>query len=184
MTKDFLLLFRRTYGFAEDSVAGTFFIPGIDAGEKLVNMFLGRNRKVDVCDLKIEERRFDIPLDIDTDLFESAVLQMNSPAVTTSTVEFEDLDSGEWISISTDLYIVPQFVSRADKAPVRFANKYLEVIANFKKFSGEVTVEYGADLQLSFHGSVDLVTLGSILAQSNRQLTGLMPGRPRGSAAN
>jgi hypothetical protein len=163
--------FRRTCGFDENSIVGTFLVPGIDAHQKIESVLLGRNQELEVQNLRIARRRFDIPLDIDTDFFESAVLETNLPPLTKAFLEFEDCSTADWINIPADLYVLPPSFSATSRAQIRIANKYLEVILDFEKEHCGFTMQYKADLRLDFHEMVELLSLGSILSRSICQVT-------------
>ncbi|WP_271612348.1 hypothetical protein [Bradyrhizobium sp. CCBAU 21362] len=160
---------RQTCGFDDRAVVGKFFVPGEDAAKKIGELFLGGPRELNVFDLTIERRRFGIALENDREHFQQAVLEMNAPPLTTTTIELVS-DTGEWASMEVGVFISPPFEDKA-RSPVRFANAYLEVVLDFEKEWAGLTFNYTGERKVDLEEAVSIVEVGAILARPIKTLT-------------
>jgi hypothetical protein len=160
---------RQTCGFEDKTVVGTFFVPGEQAAKKISQLFLGGPRELDVFDLTIERRRFGIALENDRDHFRRAVVEVDAPPLLTSTIELAT-SAGEWASLEMDVFIPPP-LEQLDRGPVRFANRFLEVILDFDNEHAGLSFNYQGDRVVSFEEAVEIVDVGAILARQDRTLT-------------
>ncbi|MCX5568181.1 hypothetical protein [Kaistia nematophila] len=159
---------RRTCGFEDKSVVGTFFVPGKEAAKKISHLFLGGPRELHVYDLTIERRRFGIALENDRDHFHRAVLELDAPPLLSSTIELATSE-GEWISLEMDVFISPP-LQRGVSGPIRFANRFLEFVLDFASKHGGLSFDYSGDRTLPFEEAVNIVEVGSILARPVKTL--------------
>lgn len=160
---------RRTCGFEDKSVVGTFFVPGEEAAKKVSHLFLGGPRELHVYDLTIERRRFGIALENDRHHFQSAVLELDAPPLLTSTIELATSE-GEWISLEMDVFIPPP-LEPGVSGPIRFANRFLEFVLDFAGEHAGLSFDYNGDRAVPFEEAVNIVEVGSILARPVKTLT-------------
>lgn len=161
---------RQTCGFEDGSVTGRFFIPGEDAHEKIHSLFLGKRREVDVMNLTVERRRFGIPLANDTHFFPSAILEFEAPALTSATIELEDMEDGVWTKFPVKMFAVPPFVEGGGKAPFRFANSFFEISLDFEKEWAGIVFDYDGSRSVDLNEAVTMIEVGAILARSKKRV--------------
>lgn len=162
---------RQTCGFEDGSVIGRFFVPGEDAREKIHSLFLGSRREIDVMDLTVERRRFDIPLENDTDFFRSAILEFQAPPLMAAWIELEGIDDGQWTRFPVNLFAVPPILDGKRNAPTRLANTFFEVVLDFEKEWAGITFNHEGARVADLDEAVTMIEVGAILARSNKKMT-------------
>lgn len=162
--------FRETCGFDDEPVVGRFFVPGADARHKLGELFLGGRREIEINHLTVERRRFGIPLSNDQLYLRNAILEMDAPALFSASIELES-DTGDWIALPVDVFVVPPFTRDQDRSKVRFANRFFEIILDFEKEWAGITFDYAGDRDVELEEAVSIIEVGAILARPCKKVT-------------
>ena len=162
--------FRDTCGFDDEPVVGRFFVPGADARHKIGELFLGGRREIEINHLTIERRRFGIPLSNDQLYLRDAILEMDAPALLSTSIELES-GSGDWIALVVDVFVVPPFARDRKHSKIRFANRFIEVLLDFEKEWAGITFDYAGDRDVELEEAVSIIEVGAILARPQKKLT-------------
>lgn len=161
--------FRSTCGFDIEPMVGRFFVPGVDAQQKLGELFLGRRRELEVNDLTIERRRFGIPLRNDQLYFRDAIIEMDAQPLLSASIELAS-SAGEWMYLPVDVFVMPPFADDHDHLKIRLANKFLELILDFEKERVDVTFDYSGNREVGLEDAVAIIEAGAIFARPNKTL--------------
>lgn len=162
-------LYRQNCGKSYPMVGG-FFVPGDDAGRKVGDLFLGKSRELEVTDLTIESRRFGIALPNDRQVIREAVVKMKASPLMGATIEIE-ATTGEWASVSVDVFMMPPPISEIGGSRIRLANSMIETVLDFEAGRAEFTFDYSGMREVDLDEAVSLIEIGAVLAQPEKTMT-------------